>query len=216
MANTLYVLANCPYCWRVWVVAEAAGAKVESKFLTYDEVRGEEYKKINPNQLVPALQTKDGILYESNAILRYLARENPSAGLYGKDPYQEALVDQWLDWIKSEVSLSIHTFVGPVVGRVAFDKDAHKVAMENIVKKFKLLEEHFKNSKYFIGDQITIPDFALATQLRLPFSFNFEEGFRKNYPNLMRWFEEVSKHPAVMKCLGRVRYCVKAFPTKKA
>ena len=216
MANTLYLLANCPYCQRVWTVATAAGAKVDLKFMTYEEVRGDEYKKINPTQRVPALQTQEGFLFESNAIIRYLARENPTAGLYGADPYQEAVVDQWLDWISGEIGPHVFRLVGPVTGALTFDKDAHKVAMENIAKKFKLLDEHFKNNKYFVGDKVTLPDFALGTALRLPFSFNFEEGFRKAYPNLLRWFDETNNHEAIKKCLGRVRYCVKAFPTKKA
>jgi len=215
MTNTLYLLPNCPYCWRVWIVATAAGFQENLKFMTHEEVRGDEYKKINPNQRVPALQTKEGFLFESNAIIRYIARENASSGLYGTNPYEEALVDQWLDWISGEVTPHAYKLFGPVLGSISFDKDAHKVAMENVSKKFKLLEEHFKNNKYFVGNQITLPDLALGTFLRYPFSLNFEEGFRKAYPNLLRWFEETNNHEAIKKCLGRVRYCVKAFPTKK-
>mmetsp|Transcript_13512 Transcript_13512/g.15473 ORF Transcript_13512/g.15473 Transcript_13512/m.15473 type:complete len:216 (-) Transcript_13512:169-816(-) len=215
MSGTLYVLASCPYCWRVWVTATAAGCKFENKFLTLEEIRGEEYRKINPSQKVPALQTKDGFIFESNAILRYIAREYPTAGLYGSNPMEEALVDQWLDW-GADFGPAMRGLFAPVLGMEVFDKDAQKSAMEVFSKRFKFLDGHFKNNKYFVGDHITIADFALGTALRIPFQFSFEEGFRKAYPNVLRWFDEVSNHEAVQKCLGRVRYCVKAFPTKKA
>eukprot|EP00331_Platyophrya_macrostoma_P033051 CAMPEP_0176444966 /NCGR_PEP_ID=MMETSP0127-20121128/23396_1 /TAXON_ID=938130 /ORGANISM="Platyophrya macrostoma, Strain WH" /LENGTH=188 /DNA_ID=CAMNT_0017830613 /DNA_START=47 /DNA_END=610 /DNA_ORIENTATION=+ len=185
--STLYVMASCPFCWRVWTVAIASGVKLHSKFLTLEEVRGDEYKKINPAQKVPALQTKEGFLFESNAILRYLARENPSSGLYGSNPYEEALVDQWLDWISNEFTGHIQQFIRPVFGSNTFDKDAHKTAMEGAVKALKTLEAHFKTNKYFVGGSITLPDFALGTIMRYPMMLNWEEGFRKAYPNVLRW-----------------------------
>lgn len=52
---------------------------------------------------MPVLQTPEGYLFESNAIIRYLARLSPSSNLYGASHFQEALVDQWIDFANCEL-----------------------------------------------------------------------------------------------------------------
>lgn len=56
----------------------------------------------NPLGKVPTLQTPDGFLTETTAILRYLARATP---LYGLEGFSMAKVDQWLDWYNTELML---------------------------------------------------------------------------------------------------------------
>ena len=52
---------------------------------------------------MPVLKTTEGYLFESNSIMRYLARLNKACQLYGSSLFEEALVDQWLDFANSEV-----------------------------------------------------------------------------------------------------------------
>jgi len=49
----------------------------------YEELENKEYSAKNPFQKVPVLETKEGHIFESNAIIRYLARLNLASGLYG-------------------------------------------------------------------------------------------------------------------------------------
>lgn len=57
--------------------------------LAYEDTKKPEHLARHPLGKVPALETADGPLFESNAILRYLARLNRAAGLYGSNAYEE-------------------------------------------------------------------------------------------------------------------------------
>ncbi|MET0185427.1 MAG: glutathione S-transferase, partial [Achromobacter sp.] len=63
-----------------------------------------EFLALNPNAMVPVIRDGDFVLWESNAICRYLAGKRPRHGLLPEDPAQRALVDQWMDWQASELN----------------------------------------------------------------------------------------------------------------
>nr|WP_295885848.1 glutathione S-transferase [uncultured Devosia sp.] len=56
------------------------------------------YRAMNPNGLVPTLQDGDLVLWESHAILRYLAATYGADMLWRDDVRERAIVDQWTDW----------------------------------------------------------------------------------------------------------------------
>ena len=58
----------------------------------------------NPNALVPVIQDGDFILWESNAICRYLAGKHPRGTLLPEDPAGRARVEQWMDWQATELN----------------------------------------------------------------------------------------------------------------
>ena len=60
-----------------------------------------EYLAKNPNRLVPCLEDGDLVLWESNAIVRYLVAQYGAGTLWGADPRQRAGADKWMDWVTS-------------------------------------------------------------------------------------------------------------------
>ena len=61
--------------------------------------RTPDYLEMNPNGLVPVIREDDGfVLYESNAIVRYLAAKDERASLWPRDPRKRADVDRWMEW----------------------------------------------------------------------------------------------------------------------
>ena len=65
---------------------------------TFGKNREPAYLSMNPNGLVPTLQDGDFILWESNSIIRYLARNHGGGKLEGTNPKMTALANQWMDW----------------------------------------------------------------------------------------------------------------------
>jgi glutathione S-transferase len=65
---------------------------------TFGKNREPAYLNMNPNGLVPTLQDGDFILWESNSIIRYLARGHDRGKLEGTSPEMTALANQWMDW----------------------------------------------------------------------------------------------------------------------
>jgi glutathione S-transferase len=64
------------------------------------------FKALNPNALVPVIQDGDFVMWESNAIIRYLANAYGGGWLYPEDPRARAPVDQWTDWQATELNTS--------------------------------------------------------------------------------------------------------------
>lgn len=64
------------------------------------------FKTLNPNALVPVIQDGDFVMWESNAIIRYLANAYGGGWLYPEDPRARAPVDQWTDWQATELNTS--------------------------------------------------------------------------------------------------------------
>ena len=65
------------------------------------------YKKMNPNSRVPTIDDDGFVLWESNAIVRYLAAKHGAGSLSPNDPKQRANSDRWMDWASNHV--------GPVI-----------------------------------------------------------------------------------------------------
>jgi elongation factor 1-gamma len=89
----VYFPTGNPRGLKILVAAQLAKVPLEHVNITYEDLKKDEHLKRHPLGKVPALETPQGPLFESNAILRYIARENRNAGLYGSTPYSEALVD---------------------------------------------------------------------------------------------------------------------------
>lgn len=167
--------------------------------------------KKNPLGKIPVLETPDGFIFESNAILRYLARSKRSEGLYGENEFQEGLVDQWLDFTSLELEPAVLQLILPIQGWIQYCKDRHKRAWNDATSCLKLLENHLKVNAFMVGKKLTIADIALVSVLVNPFKLIFEEKFRKSIPNVTKWFESICELPAFAKVWGKVRLCVKEF-----
>jgi glutathione S-transferase len=66
--------------------------------------RTPEFRALNPNGLVPVIESDDGILWESNTICRYLASRHGRDDLLPATPWRRALVERWMDWQATELN----------------------------------------------------------------------------------------------------------------
>lgn len=87
------------------IALEEAGADFEPMRLSFadGEQRKPEYLAINPKGRVPALAERDWVLTENPAILSYIARRYPGAGLWPHEAREEARCVEWLAWIASTI-----------------------------------------------------------------------------------------------------------------
>ena len=81
---------------------DKAGVQYEKVWLTLEELKSEKLLKVNPQGKVPTLETPEGGIYETTAILKHVVRLTGKLG--GSTPYEHAQVDQWLSWTDSEIS----------------------------------------------------------------------------------------------------------------
>ncbi|WP_414448240.1 glutathione S-transferase family protein [Burkholderia sp. 22PA0099] len=124
-----------------------------------------EYLSLNPNALVPVLRDGDFVLWESNAILRYLANREGSTALYPQDSRQRALVDQWLDWQATTLNPAwVYAFQG-LVRQSPAHQDPKGIAQSiaNWTRQMRILDERLAQTGAFVaGTEHSLADIVIG------------------------------------------------------
>ena len=154
------------------------------------------YLAINPNGVVPTLQDEDGfVLWESNAIVRYLAARYGAGTLEPRDPHTRALANQWMDWQLSVYGPAITpVFWGlvrtPPAGR---DHEAIATGKTRTTAAVAILDAHLATSQFAAGDAFSMGDIPIAVM-----SYRYRELVpeRPAFPNFERWYAAIASRPA--------------------
>src|SRR5829696_909984 len=117
----LYQFALSPNCQKVVALAHEVGLPLERVHMNVfkGELRTAEFLSKNPNGKIPVLEDDDFVLWESNAMLGYIATKAGRADLAPTSPRERANVDRWLAWHNAHF--------GPAVGKVAFERIVKKL-----------------------------------------------------------------------------------------
>jgi len=122
----------------------------------------------NPNAMVPVIQDGDFVLWESNAICRYLAGKQPRSTLLPEDARLRAQVDQWMDWQATELNASWRYAFLALVRRHPEYTQARDIA-ESIAswhRHMRILDNHFAHGGQFItGEFFTLADVVLGLSI---------------------------------------------------
>ena len=154
-----------------------------------------EYKAMNPNGLVPTINDDGFVLWESHAIVRYLARKHGLGSLCPSDPKACADADRWMDWFATTVLPNLRPVFAELV-RVAPDKRNMTLVNESrkkLAANMALLDAHLANRKYVIGEAFTMGDIPLGTAVQRWFKLPIE---REPYRNLEGYYQRLRERPA--------------------
>lgn len=144
------------------------------------EHKGEEFTKLNPMQKVPVLVDGDFVLWESNAILTYLAGKFPETDTLPSDLEGRADVDRWLHWQSAHLM--------PMMGAV---KTGDKTE-EDVKPLFGVLNGQLAGKEYITG-KLTVADFAVAAYT---LTSNADKFDFSDYPDLAAWRDRMGGMPA--------------------
>ncbi|MGX9460059.1 glutathione S-transferase family protein [Shewanella sp. A14] len=162
-----------------------------------DTLKGEqhtaEFKAINPNAKTPAIDDNGVRVFDSNAILLYLA--DKTGLLLGKAEDRGEL----LSWL-----MFIGTGLGPYSGQAvhfrhhAPDKIAYATNryLREAQRHYEVLNEHLANREYIVGDHYSIADVSAWGWIDKATVVLGDEGLTP-YTHLQRWFDKVSARPAI-------------------
>lgn len=153
------------------------------------------FLKINPNGKLPAIVDGDVTVFDSNAILLYLA-EKTGAFLPEDTPRARGQLLSWL--------MFVATGVGPYSGQsVHFRKYAPEPKdyavnryMREVERHYRVLDAHLADRRYILGDRYTIVDMALWGWARMLQPLVIGDGAFGAIPNVKRLFDEISARPA--------------------
>lgn len=165
---------------------------------THGVVNTQQYRNLNPNGLVPTIEDDGFVLYESNAVVRYLAAKHSAGNLWPEDLKVRAEADKWMDWQATTFWPSFRPLFWNLVRTAPDQRDANAME-ESRLKTAEILgylDAHLKNRPYIVGDALTIGDIPMGCGIWRWFGLNIE---RPELPNLQRWFDALSARPAYKK-----------------
>lgn len=161
----------------------------------FGRVRDPDYVALNPNSLVPVLEEDGFVLWESNAILRYLARGHGLGGLWPEHPQAAALVDQWLDWQASRFTPATRDAFWQTVRTPAAQRDQATIDRSVAASEecAAILDGHLMGRAYAVGDHFTAADIALGAAAHRWLHLDVP---RIERPALRAWYERIRARPA--------------------
>jgi glutathione S-transferase len=160
-----------------------------------------EYLAKNPNGVVPTIEDGDFVLWESNAIVRYLAAQYaPDSALYPSDPKARAQADKWMDWTTSTLAPVFRTVFWGVVRTPAEQQDWEKInaAKATIEGMLRIVDKALATQPYLSGDEFGMGDIPLGSFIYAWFEMPIE---RQQMPHLKAWYERLQQRAAYRKAV---------------
>ena len=185
-----------PNPMKIALFLEEAGLEYEP--IAIDSRRGHQhspaYKAINPNAKVPALVDGDAVVFDSNAILLYLA-EKTGKFLPDDNDVARAQLLSWLMFIASGVGpfsgQAVH-FRNFAIGSNPYSENRYDYEAK---RHWQIIDDQLAKQKYMLGDKYTIVDMSVwGWASRIPLMLGVEN--LDAYPHLNRLMEEIDARPA--------------------
>ncbi|KAF2682734.1 glutathione S-transferase [Lentithecium fluviatile CBS 122367] len=162
---------------------------------------------------IPALETPSGfLLTEGSAIAKYIAESGPrKVQLMGRTTEDRALVQQWISFADSELSLKHTEILAPIVGTKKYDAAFVREKEKEFVRVLRRLEGHLRQEgRVWLvrDDEVNMADLSVAAALLYPLKVFMDAEYRRDYPGIVGWFEKLMGVEGVGKEFGAaVRFC---------
>jgi glutathione S-transferase len=201
MSIELFVFPPSPRSFKVMAVARHLGLDHVLRIvdLRKGEQRSPEFAALNPNMRAPALRDGDFVLWESDAILHYLAGQKPESGLIPEDARGRLDMLRWQFWELAHwdpacAVLAYEYVVKPLVMAVG-EPDMAEIAKgtEAFHRVAKVLDGQLKGKEFVTGSTLTLADFSLGAALNLAAMAHYPLD---PYTEIKRWFNALSALPS--------------------
>jgi glutathione S-transferase len=153
-----------------------------------------QFLAMNPNSLVPVIEEDGFVLYESNAIVRYLAARDPAASLWPADLRKRADVDRWMEWQSNAYTPAMRDIFWQLVRTPAEARNAAVIeaSRAECERLSGILDAHLAQARHLTEHGFTAADIVVGCAahrwLHLPVA-------REPRPHLERWYAELSSRP---------------------
>ena len=158
-----------------------------------------EYLGMNPTGLVPTLQEGPFTLWESNAILRYLAQTHASGSpLWPTEPHARANIDRWMDAQQTVLNRPMSGVFWGLV-RTAPDKRDLKALEGSIAetaRAWRMIETGLKQHAFIAGSDFTLCDIPWGVHAHRWFNMDYLGLTRPDIPVLRAWYDRLCERPA--------------------
>jgi len=196
----LYATPPSPRAIKVLATVHHLGLDVE--LIPVDIVNGEnrtaKFLALNPNHRMPVLDDDGFVLWESNAIMQYLASKRPTAGLWPSDPRSQADVSRWQCWELAHWdpacgTLLFQRFVKGLLGQG--DPDPAEVARgeASYHELATVLDGHLRTRDWLVGRALTLADISVGCWVACAGLGGYSVDA---FPAVARWYDRLQVLPA--------------------
>ncbi len=154
-----------------------------------------EFLAMNPHGRVPVIDDDGVVVWESHAILRYLAARSGNELFWHEDPGQRSLADRWMDW--SQSSLQPDFLLGIFWGFYRTPEAQRNQAaiarkVDRCAHHFRLLDRILAERDFMLGGELSLADIPIGTNLYRYFNLEIE---RPEIPRVEAWYERLRERP---------------------
>ncbi|MEM1046610.1 MAG: glutathione S-transferase family protein [Pseudomonadota bacterium] len=155
-----------------------------------------EFRAMNPHGRVPVIDDNGTVVWESQAILRYLATLSASPPLWPETPGERAQQDQWMDW--SVQTLQRDFLIGVFWGfyrtpEAKRDQHAIEAAVATCTRHFQLLDTVLADRPFMSGSAFGLADIVVGSNLYRYYTLDID---RPAVPNVEAWRDRIESRPA--------------------
>ena len=157
-----------------------------------------EYLAMNPNGRVPTIEDDGFVLWESNAIVRYLSARHGAGTLCPDDPMRRADADRWMEWQSATMGAVMRPLIITMFRTLPGDRDAEIVRrqIDAAGRLWTMLDAQLVNRDFVAGGDFTMGDIPLGAYAYRWFSIS---ETRPDLPGLAAWYERLCARPAFQK-----------------
>ena len=209
MTIKLHVFPLSPRAFKVLFAASQLGIAYEMSFVNFakQDQKAPGFTALNPNQRMPVLEDDGFVLWESNAIVQYLASLKPDSGLLPADLKARMTAAKWQFWETAHFDPACAIFmfervVKPLFGRGEASETEIKRGEELLARLCPVLEGALQRTRYVAGDSLTVADISLgaalvsADQAKMPI---------EPYRGIQRWRTDLATLPGWNKAIALMR-----------
>jgi glutathione S-transferase len=156
-----------------------------------------EFRAMNPNMRIPVIDDEGTIVWESHAIVRYVAAKYGKGTLWAEDPAERAKADMWIEWTQCDLQ---NAFMGVFAGYWRTPENQRNM---NMVRNawmrtntlLQLLDQHLAGKKFITGESFTMGDIPPGAQLFRYYEMQIPLE-RPKLPNVEAWYARLKDRPA--------------------
>jgi glutathione S-transferase len=196
----LHIAPPSPRAIKVVALKNNLGLECEIRELNFStgDHTTREFAALNPNKLMPVLEDDGFVLWESNAILQYLAAKKPERGLWPSDVKRQSDVLRWMSWEGAHWApdgcsiLIRENLLKRIFG--GGDPDPAKIARgQSEFHRFGgVLDGSLKGRKWLTGNDLTIADYSVGAWMAVAQLAQYPLA---NYTEINRWYGTLSSQP---------------------
>jgi len=130
--------ASNPLLWRILIAGQYGKVNIEQAVGV--DSNSKDILSKSPLGKLPVLETKEGSIFEANAITRYVARLGKT--LYGSSDFEAGQVEQFIDFAANDIELPGSVWVYPILGYIPNNAVATPKAKADVRKALDFLNKH--------------------------------------------------------------------------